>query len=93
MKSTVFTIVASLMLASFIPCLEVVEISEDKTTSFTASTSDPIRNEPTSEIPAEVETYDLGLWTEWYHHVDDWPIDDQEAITYYFYIDNSLLGS
>ena len=69
------------------------EIEEEGIKSFTVSNSNPIRNESTSEIPYEVVVYDIEPWTRWDHHIDEWPIDDQETIVYYIYIDNSLLGS
>ena len=59
----------------------------------TTSNLEPIRNETTSEIPTDVLVFDIDPWTIWQHHVDDWPIDDQEIISYYIHIDELLNGS
>ncbi len=94
MRSTTFIVVGILLLTSVSwGSNNQIFLEDNERIQDTSSQSNPIRNESSSSIPADVDTYDLGLWTEWYHHVDDWPIDDQEEKTYYFYIDNSLLGS
>ena len=72
--------------------LQNLEISDEEK-SYTLSNSNPIRNETISEIPFEVTQTYSGIWNYWDHHIDDWPIDDQEEIVYYIHIDNSLLGS
>ena len=72
--------------------LQTLELTDEEK-SNTFSNSNPIRNETISEIPFEVIQTHSGIWNYWDHHIDDWPIDDQEEIVYYIHIDNSLLGS
>ena len=94
MKKLTILLTLALILVPWTNATPILEESEDKgIKSFTLSNMHPIRNESTSEIPYDVVVYDIQPWTRWDHHVDDWPIDDQEEIFYYIYIDNSLLGS
>ena len=94
MKKLVLLLTIALILTPWVNSAPTLsEFKEEESKSFTVSNSNPIRNESTSEIPYEVVVYDIEPWTRWDHHIDDWPIEDQEAKFYYIYIDHSLLGS
>jgi hypothetical protein len=94
MKKLTILLTLALLLVPWTNATPTLQESEGKgIKSFTFSNTHPIRNESTSEIPYEVVVYDIEPWTRWDHHIAEWPIDDQETIVYYIYIDNSLLGS
>ena len=58
-----------------------------------STTPNPVRNGTILDIPESVEIYEVDPWIRWFHHIDDSPIADQEVLTYFFCIDDSLLGS